>query len=114
MMPDSETPTGSCASVIAASASTSRLVFHFDMFSHDSDHFHPWLESQGQSPFTWTVLGALAERTERIELITGVTCPTMRYHPAVVALDHFKPPDRHVKLFGAIDIRCAQINATQS
>ncbi|MEA2671485.1 MAG: hypothetical protein QOG45_1705 [Chloroflexota bacterium] len=54
-------------------------------FAMISDHFHPWLESQGQSPFTWTVLGALAERTERIELITGVTCPTMRYHPAVVA-----------------------------
>ncbi|WP_380165052.1 TIGR03557 family F420-dependent LLM class oxidoreductase [Jannaschia sp. R86511] len=50
-----------------------------------SDHFHPWLEEQGHSPFTWTVLGALAQATDRIGLATGVTCPTMRYHPAVVA-----------------------------
>ena len=50
-----------------------------------SDHFHPWLESQGQSPFTWTVLGAIAERTSTIEIITAVTCPFIRYHPAVIA-----------------------------
>lgn len=50
-----------------------------------SDHFHPWLESQGHSPFTWTVLGAMAEKTDRIGLATGVTCPTVRYHPAVIA-----------------------------
>ena len=50
-----------------------------------SDHFHPWLESQGQSPFTWSVLGAIAERTSRIEIITAVTCPFVRYHPAVIA-----------------------------
>jgi G6PDH family F420-dependent oxidoreductase len=54
-------------------------------FAMISDHFHPWLDSQGQSPFTWSVLGALAEVTQRIELTTGVTCPTLRYHPAVVA-----------------------------
>src|SRR4051794_35277517 len=50
-----------------------------------SDHFSPWLESQGHSPYTWSVLGAVAQATERIELMTYVTCPTMRYHPAVVA-----------------------------
>jgi G6PDH family F420-dependent oxidoreductase len=50
-----------------------------------SDHFSPWLESQGHSPYTWSVLGAVAHATERIELMTYVTCPTMRYHPAVVA-----------------------------
>jgi G6PDH family F420-dependent oxidoreductase len=50
-----------------------------------SDHFHPWLSSQGESPFTWTVLGAIAERTSRIEIITAVTCPFVRYHPAVIA-----------------------------
>ncbi len=50
-----------------------------------SDHFHPWLSSQGQSPFTWSVLGAIAERTTRIEIITAVTCPFIRYHPAVIA-----------------------------
>jgi G6PDH family F420-dependent oxidoreductase len=50
-----------------------------------SDHHAPWLEEQGHSPYTWSVLGAVAQATERIELMTYVTCPTMRYHPAVVA-----------------------------
>ncbi len=50
-----------------------------------SDHHSPWLEEQGHSPYTWSVLGAVAHATERIELMTYVTCPTMRYHPAVVA-----------------------------
>ncbi|CUU59831.1 F420-dependent oxidoreductase, G6PDH family [Parafrankia irregularis] len=50
-----------------------------------SDHFHPWLDVQGHSAFTWSMLGAIAERTERVGLATGVTCPTIRYHPAVIA-----------------------------
>jgi G6PDH family F420-dependent oxidoreductase len=50
-----------------------------------SDHFHPWLESHGHSPFAWSVLGAIASATRRIGLSTGLTCPTMRYHPAIVA-----------------------------
>jgi G6PDH family F420-dependent oxidoreductase len=50
-----------------------------------SDHYSPWLEEQGHAPYTWSVLGAVAHATERIELMTYVTCPTMRYHPAVVA-----------------------------
>lgn len=50
-----------------------------------SDHYFPWLEEQGHSPYAWAVLGAVAQATERIELMTYVTCPTMRYHPAVVA-----------------------------
>jgi G6PDH family F420-dependent oxidoreductase len=50
-----------------------------------SDHHAPWLEEQGHSPYTWAVLGAVAHATERIGLMTYVTCPTMRYHPAVVA-----------------------------
>src|SRR3954470_3520329 len=50
-----------------------------------SDHFHPWVEAQGNSPYVWTVLGAIAQATQRLELGTGVTCPTMRYHPAIVA-----------------------------
>ncbi len=54
-------------------------------FAVMSDHFHPWLESQGNSPFVWSVLGAVAERTERLNLMTGVTCPIIRYHPALVA-----------------------------
>ncbi|MFE2378761.1 TIGR03557 family F420-dependent LLM class oxidoreductase [Streptomyces sp. NPDC059398] len=54
-------------------------------FVEISDHYHPWLDNQGHSPFVWTVLGAIAARTERIGLATGVTCPTVRYHPAVIA-----------------------------
>jgi G6PDH family F420-dependent oxidoreductase len=50
-----------------------------------SDHFHPWLESQAHSPFAWTVLGALAARTKKLRMVTAVTCPTLRYHPAIVA-----------------------------
>jgi G6PDH family F420-dependent oxidoreductase len=50
-----------------------------------SDHFHPWLDVQGNAPFAWSVLGAVADRTERVELMTMVTCPFLRYHPAVVA-----------------------------
>lgn len=54
-------------------------------FVEMSDHYHPWLDSQGHSPFAWTVLGAIAARTESIGLATGVTCPTVRYHPAIIA-----------------------------
>ncbi|CAN5860609.1 LLM class F420-dependent oxidoreductase [soil metagenome] len=50
-----------------------------------SDHIHPWLDSHGHSSFAWSVLGALAAGTERIGLATMVTCPFVRYHPAVVA-----------------------------
>jgi coenzyme F420-dependent glucose-6-phosphate dehydrogenase len=50
-----------------------------------SDHFHPWTDRQGQSPFVWSVIGAIAQATERLRLGTGVTCPTIRMHPAVVA-----------------------------
>ncbi|HEV7863974.1 MAG TPA: TIGR03557 family F420-dependent LLM class oxidoreductase [Acidimicrobiia bacterium] len=54
-------------------------------FAAMSDHFHPWLEAQGNSPYAWTVLGTVADRTERMALMTMVTCPFLRYHPAVVA-----------------------------
>jgi len=50
-----------------------------------SDHFHPWVSEQGHSPFVWSVLGAIAVTTRRIRLGSGVTCPTMRIHPALVA-----------------------------
>ena len=50
-----------------------------------SDHYHPWLESQGHSPFVWSVLGAIAQATESAEIMTAVTCPIIRYHPAIVA-----------------------------
>jgi G6PDH family F420-dependent oxidoreductase len=49
-----------------------------------SDHYHPWQESQGQSPFVWSVLGALAGATQ-LRMTTAVTCPTFRIHPAVLA-----------------------------
>jgi G6PDH family F420-dependent oxidoreductase len=54
-------------------------------FAVISDHYHPWIGRQGQSPFVWGVLGAIAQATERIRVGTGVTCPTVRIHPAVVA-----------------------------
>jgi coenzyme F420-dependent glucose-6-phosphate dehydrogenase len=54
-------------------------------FAVISDHFHPWTDRQGQSPFVWSVIGAIAQVTGRLRLGTGVTCPTMRLHPAIVA-----------------------------
>jgi G6PDH family F420-dependent oxidoreductase len=50
-----------------------------------SDHFHPWNDEQGQSPFVWTVLGALSQVTSRGPVTTAVTCPTVRTHPVVIA-----------------------------
>jgi len=50
-----------------------------------SDHFHPWLDSQGQSPFVWSTLGGVAMATERLVLGTGVTCPIIRYPPVILA-----------------------------
>lgn len=50
-----------------------------------SDHYHPWLPEQGHSPFVWSVLGAIAQATDEIHVGVGVTCPTVRIHPAVVA-----------------------------
>ena len=54
-------------------------------FAVCSDHFTPWLSAQGHAPNAWTVLGAVAYATERMQLYSYVTCPTMRYHPAIVA-----------------------------
>ena len=54
-------------------------------FEVSSDHFSPWLASQGHAPNAWAVLGAVAQATERVDLYTYVTCPTMRYHPVIVA-----------------------------
>ena len=50
-----------------------------------SDHFHPWHDNQGQSPFVWSVIGGIAQATERFRIGTGVTCPLIRIHPAIVA-----------------------------
>ena len=54
-------------------------------FALISDHFHPWVDAQGHSPFVWSVIGGIAQATERLRLGTGVTCPTIRMHPAIVA-----------------------------
>jgi coenzyme F420-dependent glucose-6-phosphate dehydrogenase len=58
---------------------------HGFRFALISDHFHPWTGAQGQSPFVWSVLGGIAQATERLHIGTGVTCPTMRIHPAIIA-----------------------------
>ncbi len=59
-----------------------RAGFDFEV---SSDHYFPWLEAQGHAPYAWSTLGAVSQVTERVELMTYVTCPTQRYHPAVVA-----------------------------
>lgn len=50
-----------------------------------SDHYHPWLTNQKHAGFAWTILGAVAQATKKIKLATMVTCPIVRYHPAIVA-----------------------------
>lgn len=54
-------------------------------FALISDHYHPWIDRQGHSPFVWSVIGGIATATEQLQLGTGVTCPTIRIHPAVIA-----------------------------
>jgi coenzyme F420-dependent glucose-6-phosphate dehydrogenase len=54
-------------------------------FALVSDHFHPWIDAQGHSPFVWSVIGGVAQATERLRLGTGVTCPLIRIHPGIVA-----------------------------
>jgi coenzyme F420-dependent glucose-6-phosphate dehydrogenase len=68
--------------LVRNAAQAEELGFSFTMIS---DHFHPWIEAQGQSSFVWSVLGGIAQATERIGVATGVTCPLMRTHPAIVA-----------------------------
>ncbi len=50
-----------------------------------SDHFHPWTSREGNSPFVWGTIGGISQATERIPIATGVTCPTFRVHPAIIA-----------------------------
>lgn len=54
-------------------------------FALISDHYHPWTDQQGQSPFVWSVLGAIAYATDKLRVGTGVTCPLLRIHPAIIA-----------------------------
>ncbi|OBA97431.1 LLM class F420-dependent oxidoreductase, partial [Mycobacteriaceae bacterium 1482268.1] len=68
--------------LVRYAVSAERVGFDFEVCS---DHYFPWLAAQGHAPYAWSVLGAVANATERVELMTYVTCPTIRYHPAVVA-----------------------------
>src|ERR1051325_11175545 len=54
-------------------------------FALISDHYHPWVDKQGQSPFVWSVIGGISQATSRFSVVTGVTCPTVRLHPALAA-----------------------------
>jgi G6PDH family F420-dependent oxidoreductase len=68
--------------LVRYAAGAEQAGFDFEVMS---DHYNPWLDSQAHSPYAWSVLGAVSQATERVELMTYVTCPIMRYHPAVVA-----------------------------
>jgi G6PDH family F420-dependent oxidoreductase len=68
--------------LVRDAARAERAGFEFEVIS---DHYSPWLDSQGHAPNAWATLGAIANATERVDLMTYVTCPIMRYHPAVVA-----------------------------
>jgi G6PDH family F420-dependent oxidoreductase len=68
--------------LVRYAAGAERAGFDFEVMS---DHYFPWLEEQGHAGYAWSMLGAVTQVTERVELMTYVTCPVMRYHPAVVA-----------------------------
>ncbi len=68
--------------LVSDSVAAERVGFDFEVMS---DHYFPWLSAQGHAPYAWSVLGAVAHATEKVDLMTYVTCPTVRYHPAVVA-----------------------------
>jgi G6PDH family F420-dependent oxidoreductase len=68
--------------LVENAARAERAGFDFALIS---DHYHPWISRQGQSPFVWSVLGAIAGATERLRVGTGVTCPLIRIHPAIIA-----------------------------
>lgn len=68
--------------LVRDAARAEQAGFDFEVIS---DHFSPWLDSQGHAPNAWATLGAVATVTERVDLLSYVTCPTMRYHPVVVA-----------------------------
>ena len=70
------------ADLVRNAAAAEEAGFAFAMIS---DHYHPWVDAQGHSPFVWTVLGGIARETSRIEVGTGVTCPMIRIHPAIIA-----------------------------
>ena len=68
--------------IVGYAAAAERAGFDFEVMS---DHYSPWLVEQGHAAYAWSMLGAVSQVTDRVELMTYVTCPIMRYHPAVVA-----------------------------
>ena len=68
--------------LVRFAAEAERTGFDFEVMS---DHYFPWLDEQGHAPNAWSVLGAVTQATSSVGLMTYVTCPTMRYHPAIVA-----------------------------
>ncbi|OPE53610.1 TIGR03557 family F420-dependent LLM class oxidoreductase, partial [Mycolicibacterium diernhoferi] len=68
--------------LVRHAVSAEQVGFDFEVCS---DHYSPWLATQGHAPNAWPVLGAVAHATSNVDLFSYVTCPTMRYHPAVVA-----------------------------
>jgi G6PDH family F420-dependent oxidoreductase len=68
--------------LVRFAAEAERAGFDFEVMS---DHYFPWLDEQGHAPNAWAVLGAVTQATSTVDLMTYVTCPIMRYHPAVVA-----------------------------
>ena len=68
--------------LIANARRAEEVGFTFGMIS---DHYHPWVDTQGQAPFVWSVIGGISQVTQRFSVVTGVTCPTVRIHPAIIA-----------------------------
>src|SRR3954452_5365643 len=68
--------------IVRYSAAAEQAGFDFEVMS---DHYSPWLAEQGHASYAWSMLGAITQVTDRVELMTYVTCPLFRYHPAVVA-----------------------------
>jgi coenzyme F420-dependent glucose-6-phosphate dehydrogenase len=68
--------------LVGHAAAAEKAGFDFALVS---DHYHPWIDRQGHSPFVWAVIGGVSQATGRLRLGTGVTCPIIRMHPAIVA-----------------------------
>jgi G6PDH family F420-dependent oxidoreductase len=70
------------AALVGQARAAEEAGFGFGLIS---DHIHPWVDAQGHSAFVWSVIGAVAQATDRFRIGTGVTCPTIRIHPAIIA-----------------------------
>src|SRR6266576_647066 len=70
------------AALVGQARAAEEAGFGFGLIS---DHIHPWVDAQGHSAFVWSVIGAMAQATDRFRIGTGVTCPTIRIHPAIIA-----------------------------